>query len=990
MPRLPSQLGLSMVHSSNESQQTRTFSIDHENVLPDHYRLIELIGRGGMAEVYLAEDRRLGRKVAIKFLNSEFRRDPDRVRRFRQEARSASALNHPNILIIHDIGDRGGIQFIVSEFVEGETLGTRIAQGRVPFAEAVDIAIQAASALTAAHAAGIVHRDIKPDNVMIRHDGAVKVLDFGLAKARGFTTLNGGDFDALTLDSGSTSPGLIVGTPQYMSPEQARGKELDGRTDIFSLGIIIFEMVTRHSPFAGGSFADTMAAILTKEPRRMDEFVEAVPERLIALVEKCLKKNLEERFSSMAELEAELKLLKTELAEDPRDTAEVDPAKSDRTQIRPTHQHSIRRFVSSTFKKPSPIAAVIILVAAGLLAAGWWAWDRVSLRSASPSLMRTVPITSWSSSASELVTSASFSPDGKLVAFSARKGDSTEIWVKPVVGGDPVQVTKNGSYNQYPIWSPDGQEIAFYSEFDNSPGIWRTPFTGGPVAKMAAVERTFRPLLWGKDGTLFFESRGEMFRANGSGVPEQATNFRERGVIANAIRISDDESYLAYSSKENLGWKLNVQRVTGGAAKSIGTSPNQIDHIEWHPSGQSVFASFSVEQILHVVEASTNGESSLQRSNGDTNFVVHDVSRDGAVLYSSLAETSDLWKIDTTASKETIVANEVSLEFWPDIAADGSISYQAGTHSERPDLASIKTAPGSSVRSSNVDIPGFLPSWSNDREWIAFIRRREAVYELWKSRSNGTDQTRLNDSVGLPNLSMAPYFLVGSSNIAWSPDDKKIAVVGRDQNIWHIRIVDAETPGPGVSLVSEPSEYWKEASPFWTRDGRSVVASSNPSPRAPNPEARFQIHSTNVADGYRRQLHEGLDPVRIIGLSSEGSDVLFALRTDRNQLSPTPPNTEIYSVSLNKGGQPRKIGTLESAYFNNIHLAKDGRVLAYVRRSGDLVTILTRSLTDGAETQHLVVNDPKILISNLGLSDDGRFIVFGKQTRTKLLSMLTQ
>ncbi|HEX6279580.1 MAG TPA: protein kinase, partial [Pyrinomonadaceae bacterium] len=173
-----------MVNQSSESRQTQAFSNAYETVLPEHYRLVEMVGRGGMAEVFLGEDTRLGRKVAIKFLNAEFRRDPDRVRRFRQEARSASALNHPNILTIHDIGDNNGVQFIVSEFVEGETLGARIAQGRLSLAETIEIAMQIASALSASHSAGIVHRDIKPDNVMIRWDGVVKVLDFGLAKAR--------------------------------------------------------------------------------------------------------------------------------------------------------------------------------------------------------------------------------------------------------------------------------------------------------------------------------------------------------------------------------------------------------------------------------------------------------------------------------------------------------------------------------------------------------------------------------------------------------------------------------------------------------------------------------------------------------------------------------------------------------------------------------------------------------------------------------------
>src|SRR5688572_3199773 len=259
MSRAPDQPTVGLANDSIQaevndphSQETVVMDNDHEKALPGHYRLIEMLGRGGMAEVFLAEDTRLNRRVAIKFLHSDFRKDPERMRRFNQEARAASALNHPNILIIHDIGENEGVQFIVSEFVEGEALSKRISRGKISLPEAVDIAIQIASALAASHKAGIVHRDLKPDNIMIRHDGTVKVLDFGLAKET-VGNLSNLALDATTLDGVPTSPGLILGTPQYMSPEQARGKPLDARTDIFSLGIIIYEMATGRPPFTGES-----------------------------------------------------------------------------------------------------------------------------------------------------------------------------------------------------------------------------------------------------------------------------------------------------------------------------------------------------------------------------------------------------------------------------------------------------------------------------------------------------------------------------------------------------------------------------------------------------------------------------------------------------------------------------------------------------------------------------------------------------------------
>lgn len=987
MPRLSQKGGLSMVQSSNESQQTQTFSIDHENVLPEHYRLIELIGRGGMAEVYLAEDRRLGRKVAIKFLNPQFRRDADRVRRFRQEARSASALNHPNILIIHDIGDRGGVQFIVSEFVEGETLGTRIAQGKLSFAEAVDVAIQAASALAAAHSAGIVHRDIKPDNVMIRNDGVVKVLDFGLAKARGFSSANGTEFDALTLDSGSTSPGLIVGTPQYMSPEQARGKELDGRTDIFSLGIIIFEMVTRHSPFASGNFADTMAAILTKEPRRLEEFVEGAPARIIALVERCLRKDREERFLSMAELETELKLLRGELVDNPRATAEVDALRSDRTQIRPTDQHSVRRFVSDTFRHPSPIAAVIILVAAGLLIGGWWAWDRLAARSTGTSLMRTVPITTWSSSARELVSSASFSPDGRLVAYAIRNDDAMEIWVKPVVGGDPVQVTKSGGYNQYPVWSPNGEEIAYLSDRGNSLGIWRIPFTGGNPTKIFGSVRTgARPISWGSEGQIYFQSIRELLKVSEGVEPTAVTDFSAFGTDVRTIEVSRDEASVAYSLKRGPDWKIMIRAIRGGPDLEIGSTSEQIDYIAWHPNGKSVFASLLVEGSLQVVEFPTDGSGQIQRSNGDINFVVHDVDANGSVLYGTVSETSDLWRVDTRDGKESIVANEVASEYWPDVGPNGSIAYQSVSRVEQPTIGTIKVQTPGVERSSIVSPSGFNPVWSNKGDRIAFLKRNGSRNEVWIARPDGVDSARFAEEVAVaPGYEVTPYLKRTTHDVAWSPDDLKIAVVGPAQvgtNVWV-----APADGSASAQVLE-GESGLNLSPIWTRDGRSIILLSVTAPSNTGSERSFRIFLNEVDTSAKRLLFETKQPLRLLGLTGDGESLVFALNPDPKERSAISETIDVYRISLIQGA-PSKVLTLRSAYFNNVHLSADGSVIGFVTRTQDQTGIATSTMTGDSPKQIVVFNDPKILISSLGLSRDGSFIVFGKQTRTNLLSMLT-
>ena len=274
------------------------------------YEIRSKIGEGGMGEVYLAQDTELARTVAIKILPETLASDPQRLQRFIQEARAASALNHPNILTVYEIGQTRSIHFIASEHIEGETLRLHLPSAK-SLNEVLDICVQVATALAAAHRAGIVHRDIKPDNIMVRHDGIAKVLDFGLAKltARESTT-----FDSQAPTRFKTDPGTVVGTVTYMSPEQARGKPVDARTDVFSLGVVIYEMVTGCLPFAGQTSSEVLAAILSdKEPQPLARYSREVPAELERIVSKALRKNMNERYQTIKDMLLDLQTLKQEL-----------------------------------------------------------------------------------------------------------------------------------------------------------------------------------------------------------------------------------------------------------------------------------------------------------------------------------------------------------------------------------------------------------------------------------------------------------------------------------------------------------------------------------------------------------------------------------------------------------------------------------------------------------------------------------------------------
>src|SRR5713226_2825914 len=278
------------------------------------YEIRSKLGEGGMGEVYLAQDTKLDRKVAIKTLPAEVAAHQDRMKRFVQEAKTASALNHPNIITIYEIDHTDSVHFIATEFIDGETLRKRMRAAPMKLGEVLDAAAQIASALAAAHAAAIIHRDIKPENIMLRRDGIVKVLDFGLAKLTERSSPDSVDMEAPTRPVVNTEPGMVMGTAIYMSPEQARGMKVDARTDIFSLGVVIYEMVAGCLPFAGSNANEIVAAILNdKEAPPLARYTQETPAELERIIGKALRKNRDERYQTIQDLLLDLKALKQDL-----------------------------------------------------------------------------------------------------------------------------------------------------------------------------------------------------------------------------------------------------------------------------------------------------------------------------------------------------------------------------------------------------------------------------------------------------------------------------------------------------------------------------------------------------------------------------------------------------------------------------------------------------------------------------------------------------
>jgi serine/threonine protein kinase len=395
-----------------------------------HYRILRLLGKGGMGEVYLAEDTLLDRKVALKILSAQSTADPERVVRFIQEAKAASALNHPNIITIYEIGEADGTRFLATEFIAGPTLRQHMSGSPLPAREVLDYSIQIAEALAVAHEAGIVHRDIKPENIMVRSDGYIKVVDFGLAK---LTEQAPASEDSATVAMAvNTTAGTVMGTVQYMSPEQARGLPVDARTDVFSFGIVRYEMVTGQAPFRGETPSHQIVAILEKEPQPLSQLAPDIPSELDRIIGKALAKPLDRRYQTTRDLAIDLKQLK-------RRTEVETELSSGRLVL--AGSGAIKQPAGALESRASPRRAGpgSILIAAGVLLlfafAGWWTYNHFMRRGVPFRTYKLTPLTDTGK-----VEVAVISPDGRYVVYTESEHGQRTVYIRQVKTGSNVKI----------------------------------------------------------------------------------------------------------------------------------------------------------------------------------------------------------------------------------------------------------------------------------------------------------------------------------------------------------------------------------------------------------------------------------------------------------------------------------------------------------------------------------------------------------------------
>ena len=737
-----------------------------------HYHLLAELGRGGMGVVYKARDTHLDRFAAIKVLPHERVADLERQRRFVQEAKAASALNHPNIVHIYDIGRDSGVDFIAMEYVEGKTLHDLIQLKGLKTADTLHYAAQIADALAAAHRAGIVHRDIKPSNIMIA-GSFVKILDFGLAKlTEQADPGDPGDPNAPTQTMPpQTEEGAIIGTAAYMSPEQAEGKKVDARSDIFSFGAVLYEMVTGQRAFQGANRISTLSAVLNHDPPPISEICgEPVPAELQILIARCLRKDPQRRIQYLDDVKLALEELKQ------------DSASARQTQPQAAPTGTRRRWLAIAM--PAALAASLVI--------GFLLW-RASSAPETTEPLHAVPLTT----APGVHRYPSFSPEGNQVAFSwnGQKQDNTDIYVQQIgSSGGPLRLTSDPAIDYNPIWSPDGRWIAFLRGESAASELRLIPPLGGTERKLADIHvhsQVTPPFLtWCPDSTCLVatDSAGEgqpdalfVFSVE-TGEKRQLTRPQRPALGDTHPAISPDGNWLVFRHTTALfGNELHKLKLTPnltpeGEPQRI--TPGSLDgsYPTWMPDSKTVLFSDMAGSGLWKVSVGRQSPPARVPSIGEDGImpvVSHAQSgRQPRLVYARTFSDMKIWRIDTSA---------------PGVPAS----------------TSPVVCPVSSTRHD------WMPQLSPDGRRVAFGSDRSGDGEIWAADLDGANAVQLTSLHGPP----------GTGYPHWSPDGKWI-VFHSDKEVFLV----PSTPGKARNLTNNPA---LDGFPSFSRDGKWIYFTSN-------------------------------------------------------------------------------------------------------------------------------------------------------------------
>ena len=816
------------------------------------YEIVAPLGAGGMGEVYRASDTRLQRDVAVKILPAELCRDVERRSRFEREALATGQITHPNILSIFDVGTQDGIPYLVTELLDGETLRDRLNSGTIPLRKVIDFSAQIARGLGAAHEKGIIHRDIKPENIFLCRDGSAKILDLGLAR---FTEEAHGPLNATVTQQ--TSAGAVLGTAAYLSPEQARGQAVDARSDLFSLGTVLYEMLAGQRPFHGKTFADMVSAILKEDPAPFSS-ESKVPLALDRIVHRCLEKNPGERFQSARDLAFQLDSLNT-----------GTELRSGLALASGTKQSQILRWHGGL----RWLLSGLLLVAATF--AAWWAGRRAPQQT-----IRTVQFQRLTDFYG-MEETPSFSPDGKSIAFVADTTGSRQIWVRLLAGGPPLQLTHDAGDHLAPRWAPDSATILYFTP----PPAVSTQGTAWEISALGGVPRRLVDALSemdvshdGKSLAFFRLSAGriELVRAARDASNPQILAQLPKQDGGREPRWSPDDSAIAFVTSQRR-WSQDLFSVpsSGGPMRQLTHEDALMNGYSWLSDSSGVVYSSSRGSTLlylptlHLWRISVRGGVPQQLTFGDEGDESPDVDSLGRVVASRRRMSFDIWKFPVGSDPGENVRHAVRITRQtgqvqtPSLSPDDREVVFLSDTGGHGNLWIQTLATGQTRQITYAKEPGTVygvPLWSPDGSYIAYARiesnrgTRDIAY--WLVRPDGSENHSLLSKGTMVTWSWDSrwiyYVDYSASQTGIPPRLLKISVAGGDA----IEIRKDSTTGPALGPDGSVLYYSREleaVNGLWDyelrkarpENGESVLLAKIPGERVPSWQALHPVISND-------------------------------------------------------------------------------------------------------------------------------------------------
>jgi serine/threonine-protein kinase len=765
------------------------------------YEILEQLGAGGMGEVYLAEDTRLHRKVAVKVLPDEFAADPERLARFEQEARAAAALNHPHIAVIHDIGAADGTHFMVQEYLQGQTLRDSQDGGALPLRKALVLGAEIAEALSAAHRAGIVHRDLKPDNVFVTENDHAKVLDFGLAKLTeaGGTPVAGATMSPTVL---GTQAGVIMGTAGYMAPEQVNGLAVDHRADVFAFGCVLYEMATGKRAFAGRNVLDTLGLIVDQEPEPVTLLDARLPAELQRIVRKCVAKDPARRYQSADDLVVDLRTLATDL-----ETGAVD---------------GNRGVADQPVTAPAPrgrlvFVASLVLTAVLAAFAGWWL-TRSEPPAAAEVVRFDIELPEGRGFRNLIPGEITISPDGSALVFVA--GD--QLWMRTLDNSE-AQPLRNTQDAWDPFFSPDGRQLGFAAQRQ----LMKIAIDGGPVTTLGPVTgQAGDGPYWGEDGYIYVAGEpGGIIRYPGEGGAAELAIPTEAGEDTGGPQLLPGGEWVLYTEAPGAELyddaQIVAQSLVSGERRTIVQVGRQArvtptGHLLWVRQGVLFGQAFDARRLELHGEAVALVEG-VRESTGNRDATAHyNVSDNGTLIYLE-------GEADQGLSSEFVWVDRDGIE---EVLPFDSENFQAGRIAPDGRRVAVQALDSGGVRRIwlyEVDRPrgqlltsegGRFPVWSPDGVWVYYSQptNRGGISQVWRKRA---------DLSGAPELVVEIPGDVALKSV--SADGTLIAYESNNAGNWDVGLLTLGHEPTATDLIATAD---RERRPSLAPDGRFVAYES--------------------------------------------------------------------------------------------------------------------------------------------------------------------